>query len=82
MFLQKQSHVVQAKIPKALVLEASPHSTSTHQDWLQDVQVGAKYLLSCIQFLPWQAAKLRNFLVTKLNHLFYFGSTTAQICQM
>lgn len=57
-------------IPKALVLEASPHSKHTHQDRLQDVHVGTKFLLCCIQFLPWQAAKHGNFLVTKLNHLF------------
>lgn len=57
-------------IPKVLVLEASPHSKHTHQDRLQDVHVGTKYLLCCIQFLPWQAAQRGNFLVTKLNHLF------------
>lgn len=66
---------------KCHILKASLHSKPTHHDWLQDIQVGTKHLLCCVQFLPWQAAKPRNFLVTKSNHLSQFWSI-AQTGQM
>ena len=72
MFLQKQSPFSKEKfhIPKELVLEASPHSTPTHQDGLQDVHAGTQNLLGCLQLLWWQATKRGNFMVIKVDHLF------------